>query len=60
MIVPNKNIIMANLPSGYSPSYSSSRKQEINIPMATAGQLLDPIFVAQLRNIIRSELNKVF
>lgn len=59
-VLPHNALVMAtqNTPSG--ASYSSSRKQEINIPMATAEQLLDPIFVAQLRNIIGTELGKVY
>lgn len=60
MIMPKQRLMsILGSPSAVS-NYSSSQNQQINIPMATAGQLLDPIFVAQLRNIIKTELGKVF
>lgn len=58
-IIPNRDLVTATQGASSIASYSSSRSQQINIPLATAGQLLDPIFIAQLRNIIGSEISKV-
>lgn len=59
-IIPNSSLVMSNMSgAGGANSINNSRSQEINLPLATPGQLLDPIMIAQLRNIIATELMKV-
>lgn len=56
-ITPNSSLVMPSFtPKSNVNSISSSRNQEINLPMVNGSQLLDAVFIAKLRNIIRSEL----
>lgn len=59
-IVPNSALVMPSMtPKSSISNVSNSKQQEINIPMVSGGALLDPIFVAQIRNMILSELGRV-
>lgn len=59
-IVPNRNLLMSLPGSSSVSNISSSRSQQINIPTVNGASLLDPIFIAQLRNIVASELDGLF
>lgn len=58
-ITPPGGLMMATSGAGLMGSVNNSRSQEINLPLATANQLLDPTMLAMLRNIIGNELAKV-
>lgn len=58
-ITPNNALLMATPGAAGVTSISNSKSQQINIPTVPASQLLDAVFVAQMRNLISSELGKV-
>lgn len=52
-------VLPTTAPQTTVSNVDNSQTQQINLPLATPGQLLDPVMIAALRNVVRSELGKV-
>lgn len=58
-IIPNAQMMQNMTPSSVMNSISNSRATNINLPVATPSQLLDPMMLAQIRNVVMSALGEV-
>lgn len=56
-IVPLHNFMMPNLsPNVGGGSYDNSRQTVVNLPLATANQIMDPIIAHQIKNMVYSAM----